>query len=83
MLEAPWLRKLGLWSYSIYLLHLVCLEVGGDLAQYVFGIELTGGIGPKAILLNAVVLAVIIAVSRWTYERIEKPFRDLAKARVA
>lgn len=82
LLAAPWLRKIGLWSYSIYLLHLVCFEVGGDLVQLTLGIDLSGGIGPKAIFLNAAVLAVVIAVSRWTYERIEKPFRDLAKARV-
>lgn len=83
LLGATWLRKIGLWSYSIYLLHLVCLEVGGDLVEFALGIELSAGIGPRAIFLNAVVLAVIIAVSRWTYERIERPFRDLAKARVA
>lgn len=82
LLRASWLREIGLWSYSIYLLHLVCFEVGGDLVEFAFGVELSGGIGPKAIFLNAVVLAVIIAVSRWTYERIEKPFRDFAKARV-
>lgn len=60
----------------------MCFEVGGDLVQLALDIELSGGIGPKAILLNAAVLAVVIAVSRWTYERIEKPFRDFAKARV-
>lgn len=83
LLEAPWLRKLGQWSYSIYLLHLVCFEVAGDVAQFVLGVDLSTGIGPRAILFNAIVLGVVILLSRYTYEWIEKPFRAYAKARLA
>jgi peptidoglycan/LPS O-acetylase OafA/YrhL len=83
LLKTPWLGKLGVWSYSIYLLHLVCLEVAGDLAEHVFGLKLHVGIGPIAILLNALVIAFVIAFSRYTYEWIEKPFRERVKARLA
>jgi peptidoglycan/LPS O-acetylase OafA/YrhL len=83
LLKTPWLGKLGIWSYSIYLLHLVCFEVAGDVAEYVLGMKLQPGIGPIAILLNALVIAFVIALSRYTYEWIEEPFRERVKARVA
>jgi peptidoglycan/LPS O-acetylase OafA/YrhL len=83
LLKTPWLGKLGIWSYSIYLLHLVCFELAGDVAEYVLGMKLQLGIGPVAILLNALVLAFVIALSRYTYEWIEEPFRERVKARVA
>lgn len=83
LLESPALRKVGTWSFSIYLLHLVCFEVAGNVVHHVLGYELEGGIGPIAIVFNIAVLAVVVGVSRQTYEWIEKPFRGRAKARLA
>lgn len=82
LLEKPLLRKIGTWSFSIYLLHLVCFEVAGNVVHHVLGYDLEGGIGPLAIALDMVVLAVVIGLSRCTYEWIEKPFRGRAKARL-
>jgi peptidoglycan/LPS O-acetylase OafA/YrhL len=83
LLENRLLRKIGTWSFSIYLLHLVCFEVAGNVVHHVLGFDLEGGIGPLAIALDVVVLAVCIGLSRCTYEWIEKPFRGRAKARLA
>jgi len=83
VLEQPLLRKIGQWSFSIYLLHLVCFEMAGNIVEHVLGFDLAGGIGPLAIGLDIVVLAVVIGLSRCTYEWIEKPFRGLAKAKLA
>lgn len=83
LLESPMLRKVGTWSFSIYLLHLVCFEVAGNMVHHVLGYELEGGIGPIAIVFDIAVLAVVVGLSRQTYEWIEKPFRRRAKARLA
>lgn len=82
LLETPLLRKLGRWSYSIYLVHLICFETAGNLAEYVLGLDLSRGIGVLAVALDAVTLVAVVAISRHTYEWIENPFRELMKARL-
>lgn len=82
LLENRWLRRLGLWSYSIYLLHLVCYETAANLVERGFGLDLSKGVGLLALPANAAILAVVIVLSRFTYEWIENPFRALVKARL-
>lgn len=83
LLRTPLLRKIGAWSYSIYLIHLLCFEIAENFAQYALGMDVSRGIGLLAIAIDAAVLAGIIVVSRATYRWIEKPFRDRINARLA
>lgn len=79
LLERPLLRKIGLWSYSIYLLHLVCFEMAGNVVERALGLDSTEGIGMLAIYIDVIVLGVIIGLSSLTYNWIEKPFRSRVK----
>jgi peptidoglycan/LPS O-acetylase OafA/YrhL len=75
LLERKPMRKIGVWSYSIYLLHLVWLECAADLLSYGFGWDLKHGLGLKAWLVDAAVLGVVLLFARWTHEHIEEPWR--------
>jgi peptidoglycan/LPS O-acetylase OafA/YrhL len=75
LLEGKPLRTIGVWSYSIYLLHLVWLEFAADLLTYGFGWDLKHGLGLKAWLVDAAVLGVVLVFARWTHEHIEEPLR--------
>jgi peptidoglycan/LPS O-acetylase OafA/YrhL len=81
--SGPLMRKLGLWSYSIYLLHLLFFDVAGNLVEYGLDLDVSQGIGPIAIVFNAVVMAAVILASGFSYRWIEKPLRDGVKLRVA
>jgi peptidoglycan/LPS O-acetylase OafA/YrhL len=83
LLEHRWLRKLGLWSYSIYLLHLVCYETAGNIVERAFGLDLAEGVGLLALVVNSVVLFGVIVLSRFSYEWIENPCRSFIKAYLA
>jgi peptidoglycan/LPS O-acetylase OafA/YrhL len=82
VLELPLLRKIGVWSFSIYLLHLVCFEVAGNIATYGFGLDLKHGIGASAWLWDAATLGVVLVLARSTYQRVEEPLRNFVKERV-
>jgi peptidoglycan/LPS O-acetylase OafA/YrhL len=75
-LQSRALHNIGLWSYSIYLLHLICFDTAGDVAEYGVGLRLSTGVGWLAIPLNAAVLGLIIILSKYSYERLEIPCRD-------
>lgn len=75
-LQSQALHKIGLWSYSIYLLHLICFDTAGDVAEYGVGLRLSTGVGWLAIPLNAAVLGLVIILSKYSYERLEIPCRD-------
>ncbi len=75
-------RKLGEWSYSIYMVHapvMLCALAGGILVQKVTGIRLVEGstfaFGPFGDLAALAYLVVITAASSVTYKWIERPFR--------
>lgn len=82
LLERPLLRKIGLWSYSIYLLHLVCFETAANVAERALGLDSTKEMGMLAVCADVIVLGLIIGLSSLTYEWIEKPFRSRFKARL-
>lgn len=81
LLDSRPLRLVGLWSYSIYMVHKLVLVFASNLFEFVLKIE-PKGMGMTAVAINAVLLAVIILVSRFTYVHIEKRFRDLVRSRV-
>jgi peptidoglycan/LPS O-acetylase OafA/YrhL len=78
------LRYLGKLSYSIYLCHALILVVASNFFQYILKVEtaidpvfnLKVLIVPYSFLLNIVFLLIVILFSHYTYNLIEKPFRN-------
>lgn len=96
-LKRPALQKLGLWSYSIYMVHSLLFQVMKTAATFGghrSGLELTAWHhGEKLVLLGTpagavvpsvlVLLVVVVPVSAMTYRLIEKPAMDWARRRMA
>lgn len=61
-------QLLGLWSYSIYLMHMPLLLLFENIARRIEG-AIAGG------LLMLAFIAVLLAVSAWTYRYVEDPLR--------
>lgn len=73
------IQNIGLWSYSIYMLHTLILAGSANLLTFVFGWNLKEGLGMMSIIINLVLLAIIISISRFSYKYIERKFRDKAR----
>jgi peptidoglycan/LPS O-acetylase OafA/YrhL len=82
LLNVTALRRVGLWSYSVYMVHRLICGVMGNVGKYVWGFDATAAIGLVAIPLNILVLLMTITVSRFTYKYIEEKYRDITKARI-
>lgn len=70
-LSQPWLRRLGLISYGIFLWHVLVLR----LVMPALGIELFGG---STLLVAVATTVVTIAVATVTYWAVERPFQRWA-----
>jgi peptidoglycan/LPS O-acetylase OafA/YrhL len=82
LLESKVMRSIGLWSYSIYMTHLIILAGISNIFEYVLEFDLDSSLGVLSILINLSILTITIIVSRFTYTHIEKRFRDLVKLKV-
>lgn len=76
---------LGMLSYSIYMTHSLLFIGLGDIVEYFVDVQMVGfnqidsisyGNATIMIFMNALSLALVIAVSTLTYNCIEKPWRD-------
>lgn len=79
LMKTPF-RKIGLWSYSIYLVHAIILAGVSNVFQHIFKYNLDSALGFTAVLINLSVLLVTIGISKYTYTYIEKRFRDKSRA---
>ena len=70
------LRWMGRVSYSIYLVHMVVYFASGWLVANLVSLP-TGSVGRLAVF--AVQLAIILAISQWTYRWIEQPGQRLGR----
>lgn len=82
LLMWPPMQWLGRWSYSIYLVHALVIAVASNTVSRLVPRDLIASSPVTAIIANVLLLAVVIAISRWTFERIERPARDWMKHRV-
>jgi peptidoglycan/LPS O-acetylase OafA/YrhL len=71
LVNAP-LARLGVLSYSIYLLHMPVLWYSLDVARRLFGLPAEWSVGNVVWLVTA--LATTVALSAVTYRTIEQPF---------
>ncbi|MGP4843927.1 acyltransferase family protein [Marinobacter sp. 1Y8] len=83
LLETSALRHLGIWSYSVYLVHGLVLAGLHNVFEYVLKVDIDAAMGVKSLFINGLALAITIVVSRYTYTHIEKRFRDQVKTWVS
>ena len=68
LLEAPWMQKIGEWSYSLYLFHLPVVILVTSL------LALAGVEGPARFFLSLFSLPLIVLLAKWQYAAFEHPF---------
>ena len=87
LLKSKFMLMLGTFSYSIYMVHAIVFSVAGNLYQYVLKMPIKIIEGPNlepvkyyetayADLINLFCIAVIIGISYFTYNYVERPWRD-------
>lgn len=81
-LDVNLVRKIGVWSFSIYMTHRLIQFGVSNVFEFVLQIDPKVPMGWPSLPLNLIMLVVIIWFSRYTYEWIEKPSRDWVKNRV-
>jgi peptidoglycan/LPS O-acetylase OafA/YrhL len=81
-LETKFMRHLGIWSYSIYMVHALVSAGVSNVFEYVLKFNLSEPLAYMSILVNLSVLAITIYISKHTYQYVEKRFRDLVKSKV-
>jgi peptidoglycan/LPS O-acetylase OafA/YrhL len=79
LLESAALRKMGLWSYSIYMIHAIIINILINVFKDILGWDLGGALGVSAIVINSVSLLIIVSLSRISYSVIETPFRNASR----
>lgn len=82
MLDVDLVRKIGVWSFSIYMTHRLIQFGVSNVFEFVLDIDPKAAMGWSSLPLNLIMLIGIIWFSRYTYEWVEKPSRDWVKNRV-
>ena len=68
-------RKVGLWSYSIYMLHEIVVSVFSNVFQYLLKWDLKSPLGYRALVVNLLLVFTIIILSKYSFQYIELVFR--------
>lgn len=82
ILNSVYLRAIGVWSYSIYMIHLLFISFFDSLLKYVIKVDPQSINGLSSVFVNILIFAVVISLSRLSYIHIEDRCRKLVKSRV-
>jgi peptidoglycan/LPS O-acetylase OafA/YrhL len=82
ILETKIMRAIGVWSFSIYMIHSIILAGISNVFEYLLKFDLNSSLGFVSIVINILIVSIIIIISRFTYIHIEKKFRDLVKLKI-
>ena len=83
LLKTAPMRAVGLWSYSIYLLHFFLLSISYVFMKVIFKVSQDQIVGINAVVMNIVILLITILISRFTYIHIEARMRQKVKLFIA
>lgn len=78
LLSTP-LKLLGLYSYSIYLVHMIIVVAVGDVLEHVFNLPSSSITGWMSVLLNTALIIITIITAHFTYRWIEAPGKRYGK----
>ncbi|MFT5760691.1 MAG: peptidoglycan/LPS O-acetylase OafA/YrhL [Alteromonadaceae bacterium] len=70
------MRTLGLWSYSIYMIHSILYSMSLIFVDKVMGLEVTNISGIDSLLINLSILLITVYLSKYSYKYIEVICRD-------
>ncbi|KXI28266.1 acyltransferase family protein [Paraglaciecola hydrolytica] len=73
------LRLIGLWSYSIYMIHSIMISVTQLILEYIFDLVVSEFNPFRSVLFSLFVMSITVVFASLTYKFIEVPFRDMAK----
>ncbi len=73
------IRNIGLWSYSIYMTHMLVIYIYNGILDHILRLELNSIVGMQAIVANTIIVISVILASRYTYTYVEDKFRRIAK----
>ena len=73
------IRRLGLWSYSIYMVNGIVMGGSINVVQHLLHVDTSHGLGWKAVALNTGILAVVVVLARPCYTWIECRGRDASR----
>ena len=76
------LGKIGIWAFSIYMMHRLLQFGVSNVFEFVLGINPKAPTGWTSVALNSAMQILIIYLSRYSYEWLEKPSRDWVKNRL-
>jgi peptidoglycan/LPS O-acetylase OafA/YrhL len=82
VLHSVALRAIGVWSYSIYMLHAIVLSFTDSVFKYIFKINSDNINGITSLLVNATIILVVVLLSRFTYIYIEDRYRKIIKSKI-
>ncbi|WP_339799563.1 acyltransferase [uncultured Marinobacter sp.] len=77
------IRQIGVWSFSIYMIHRLLQFGVSNVSEFILGIDPEQPMGWVSVVINLIMLAAIIWLSKWSYEYVEKPCRDWVKRRLS
>jgi peptidoglycan/LPS O-acetylase OafA/YrhL len=72
-------RKVGLWSYSIYMVHLLVIAGASNVFEYILHWNLNSSLGSVSFAINLCLLITVVLISKCTYSLIELPFRERSR----
>ncbi len=73
------IRKVGVWSYSIYMIHSIVINVVGAFTNQIIKVNPLSIHGFETIAINILILLITITLSRFTYIYIEDKYRNVVK----
>ena len=82
LLHKKIVRLVGIWSFSIYMIHALIISIAGSFGKYIIGAELSEIHGPMSLIIDLSLLAIIIFISRFTYHFIEDKYRRVVKEKI-
>ena len=80
ILQSTPMRAIGIWSYSIYMIHSFVISVASSFLRYVAKIDLTTISEQNIVIINIIILVIVVSISRFSYIYIEDKYRKLAKS---
>lgn len=78
LLTAPF-RKVGLWSYSIYMIHALIVAGVSNLFEFILHWDIEARLGISSLVINLFILVIVIIISKYSYSIIETTFREKSR----
>lgn len=78
-LLTPFFRKVGAWSYSIYMLQQLIVNIFLNLFNYIFHWKIHEALGYRSIAVNIAIVLTTVFFAKLSFKFIEVPFRNKSR----